>query len=99
MRRSKYTAEFKAQAVKLVLEQKISIKEASQDLGMGESTLNKWLGDYRKQNVMPDSVTESERDELKRLRKENIRLKIERDLLKKTAVYFAKTSQNDASSS
>ncbi len=88
----KFTTEFKQQAIGLVLEQKVSVSQVASDLNVGLSTLGKWISDHRKNHVMPDQITESERDELKRLRKEVNVLKIERDLLKKTAVYFAKTS-------
>jgi transposase len=90
MSRRVFTREFKKSAVKLVLEQGLSITQAAKDLGIGSSSLDRWVRDVRLQNSVPNALTESQRDELIRLRKENQILKMERDLLKKTAIFFAK---------
>ena len=90
MKRRKFTPEFKEQAVKLVTEQGLSVGQASSDLGIGESTLSKWVGDYRQNNQVEAALTISEKEELKQLRKENHILKMERDVLKKATAIFSK---------
>ena len=90
MKRRKFTSEFKAEAVKLVTEQGLSVGQASKDLGIGESTLSKWVQNYRENNQGDSVLTLSEREELKQLRKENHILKMERDVLKKATAIFSK---------
>lgn len=94
----KFSTEFKAEAVKLVLEQGLAPAQAARDLGIGASTLDKWLKDARGR-VQPQVITESEKEELKRLRKEVHYLKMERDILKKATAYFSRTSLPDVSGS
>jgi transposase len=94
----RFNKEFIKEAVDLVLVQRMKMGQVCSDLGVSRSSLDKWLRVQREQNNDPNALKESERDELKRLRKENHILKIERDLLKKTTVYFAKTSQEGANS-
>jgi len=83
MRPSKYTKEFKEQTVKLVLEQGQSVAKTAEDLGMSQSTLDKWVRQFRELKADPKALTKSQLDELKRLRREVQLLKMERDLLKK----------------
>jgi transposase len=90
----KFTPEFRKEATNLVLEQGLSTKQAAVDLNIGMSTLSKWLTARRDEANDPNALSENEKDELKRLRKENRILRMERDLLKKTTVYFAKTTQD-----
>lgn len=71
----------------------LSVAKAAKDLGVGVSTLDKWLRAHRERAKDPNALSETELAELKRLRKENQILRIERDLLKKTALYFAKDSE------
>jgi transposase len=96
--RRKFSKEFKAEAVRLVLEQGLGPAQAAQDLGIGQSTLNKWLREERGRQK-PESLTEDERVELKRLRRENSVLRMEREILKKATAYFAKNSLPDSSGS
>lgn len=86
----RYDEEFRREAVKLVLEGGVPASRAAKDLGVGESTLNKWLIAAKGSSPVP--ISESEREELKRLRKENAQLRMERDILKKATAYFAKTT-------
>ena len=65
-------------------------------MGVGHSTLDKWVRLFKDIKTDPNALTENQQDELKRLRREVQLLKMDRDLLKKTAVYFAKTSTNGA---
>lgn len=92
--RKRYTEEFKVEAVNLVKESGLSIGQVASDLGIGLSTLNKWLQIHRRKESDSNALSENELIELKRLRKENRILRLERDLLKKTALYFAKDTGN-----
>ena len=92
----KYTREFWQEAVKLVTEEKLSLPEAARRLSLAPSTLGYWvkafrtgkLGDIGK-SYRP--LTEIE-IELARAKKELVEVKMERDILKKAAAYFAKES-------
>jgi transposase len=90
MKRRKFTNEFKCEAVKLVLEQGLSIAQAGRDLGIGETTLGKWIDREKKGILDPESLKSHELGELRRLRKENQQLRMEREILKKATAFFAK---------
>ena len=84
-----YDSAFKERAVKLALES-ASHSQVARDLGIHRRTLYGWIRDYQqgekaRRNVNAEPIF----DEVKRLRKENARLKEERDILKKAAAYFA----------
>jgi transposase len=68
--------------------------QAASDLGIGKSTLDRWLNEDRAASAdkTEEQVTESERAELKRLRKEVQVLRMERDILKKATAFFANHS-------
>ena len=86
----KYPAEFKERAVKLAVESDHSMAQTARDLGVNENTLHTWIGQYHRAERQEKVVNDAHRyEELKRLRKENARLKEERDILKKAAAYFA----------
>ena len=91
--RGVYTKEFKEEAVKLVMEAQLSIPEVSRRLSVNKATLEYWVKQARK-GLLSDrkSVVTAEDMELARLRKENAELKMEREILKKAAAYFAKES-------
>lgn len=90
-----YTKEFKEEAVKLVTEAGLSILEASRRLSVGKSTIEYWVRQSKK-GILSDyprkRVVSTEDMELARLKKENAELKMEREILKKAAAYFAKES-------
>jgi len=92
----RYTREFHQEAVKLVAEDKVSCREAAQRLSLAPSTLAYWVKAY-KEGKLGDigkaqrPLTEIEM-ELARVKKENSELKMERDILKKAAAYFARES-------
>ena len=89
-----YTLEFKQDAVKLVQEKGYTILEASSSLGISLSALNRWIRAERGGAERSSSVINlSEHDELIQLRKENARLKLEREILKKAAVFFAQETK------
>lgn len=83
------TPEFRSEAVRLVMNSGRSAREIASDLGIGHSTLNKWVSAHKDKDLLSgphDDVTK----ELARLRKENEILRQERDLLKKATAFFAK---------
>ena len=95
MERRKFTREFKLEAVKLLRERGVSFKQASQDLSVHENVLRKWVKDFAAdpQHAFPgQGQMKPEQLEIERLRREVIKLKAERDILKKAAAYFAKES-------
>ena len=92
MRNRKFSEEYKLEAVKLVVEGGVPVAQAARDLGLGQSTLDRWVSSWRSSNPQEAPLTLSEREELRNLRKENNQLKLEREILKKAAAYFAKTS-------
>ena len=82
-KRRQYTAEFKAEAVKLVTEQGYSVPEAARSLGMNGNLLRIWKNKLAGRDSQGNTLTEGEQMELRRLREENRRLRMERDILKK----------------
>lgn len=87
----KYTQEFKEGAVKLVLEHGYTQKEAGISLGISPKNISTWVRKDRVKSSLRPSVSQHE-NELKRLRKENQQLKMEREILKKAAAFFVKES-------
>ena len=83
-----YTEEYRRQAVDLIAAEKLSIAEAARRLGVDPTTLRKWVKKYRPATASP-APTPSVEHELRRLREENRQLKMERDILKKAAIYLA----------
>ncbi len=92
-KRPVFTVEFKQSAVKLVTEQGYTRQEAATNLGVSLSAITRWVRAETQTESKPGSkqstLNISERAELDKLRKENNRLKMERDILKKAAVFFA----------
>jgi len=89
--RRHFTQEYKDQAVSLVLDSGRSIAEVAKSIGVHEMTLGKWVKKARESGRVPDKdLSEPERAELERLRKENATLRMERDFAKKVAAWFAK---------
>jgi transposase len=86
----KYTREFKLSAVKLVKEQGYSIAEAAKSLGVDGHNVRYWVEQLGAQAGSPVSGEAALRAEVQRLRKENARLLMEREILKKAAAFFAK---------
>ena len=83
------------EAVKLVAERGVSISQAARDLDLGETVLRRWVREQTTdpQQAFPgNGVMKPEQAEIERLRKEVSKLKMERDILKKAAAYFAKES-------
>jgi len=90
--RRKFSDEFKADAVKLITEQGYSIAEAARNLGINANQLGRWKKEIENPadgNGGSGNLAAMQA-ELKRLRKENKQLRMEREILKKAAAFFAK---------
>jgi len=88
-----YSAEFKASAVKLVLESRRPVSQIARELGVNENTLHTWLSNHLKPGRPGIKQSDSHEETIRRLRQELTRVTQERDLLKKAAAYFAKESR------
>jgi transposase-like protein len=91
-KRRKFTSEFKAEAVRLCKVGDRSIGQVAKDLDLTEGALREWVkrADIDTGKGPPGALTTAEREELTRLRRENKRLQMEREILKKAAAFFAK---------
>ena len=93
--RRKFSKEFKVEAVRLITEAGVSVSQASRDLDIGEKMLRRWakeLADDPREAFPGLGKMKPEQEEIARLQKEVAKLKMERDILKKAAAYFAKES-------
>ena len=96
MERRKFTREFKLEAVRLIRERGVSYTQASHDLGVHQTQLRNWVKAFAEdpQHAFPGhGQMKPEQLEIAQLKREVIRLKAERDILKKAAAYFAKESR------
>lgn len=84
-----YPPEFKEEAIALVTEQAYSVPEAAKSLGIATNLLYRWK-DKHEQSVSESKPTETELEELKRLRQEVKTLRMEKEILKKASAFFAK---------
>ncbi len=93
-RRRQFDAEFKAQAVRLVLDEGKSVGAVARELDLTETALREWVHRARADRTHGRTgLTTAEREELARLRKEVRILREEREILKKAAAFFAKQSR------
>jgi transposase len=91
--RRKFTPEYKAEAVGLVINSGRPVAEIARDLGINEGTLGNWVNMAKKRGDIKEKPLDiDERARLKELEEENRRLKMEREVLKKAAAWFAKES-------
>jgi transposase len=93
MERRKFSREFKLEAVKLVRDRGVTSAQASRALGVHANVLRKWVRELATDPVQAfpgHGQMKPEQLEIDRLRKEVVRLKAERDILKKAAAYFAR---------
>lgn len=89
--RRQFDDDFKAQAVRLVLDDGKSVGAVARDLDLTETALREWVKRARADRTHGRTgLTTAEREELARLRKENRELRTEREILKKAAAFFAK---------
>jgi len=95
MERRRFPREFKLEAVRLIRDRGVSYAQASEDLGVHPTQLRNWVKAFVEdpQQAFPGhGQMKPEQLEITRLKREVIRLKAERDILKKAAAYFAKES-------
>jgi transposase-like protein len=92
IKKRRFTPEFKTDAVKLVQQGERSIREVASSLGVSYAALARWVGQAETDagNGPPGALTTDERAELQQLRRELERVKMEREILKKAAAFFAK---------
>jgi len=91
-KRRKFSPQFKAEAVQMVVETGKPIAEVARDLGVHDGTLGNWVNAYRRANPEPNEpLTPTERVHVKELEDENRRLRMENEFLKKAAAFFART--------
>jgi transposase len=90
-RRPIYTPEFRAEAIRRVRSSDDSLSSIARELGVAAVTLKTWVEATRPKPDIP--LTDDERSELRRLRKENRELRMEREILKKATAFFAKHSE------
>lgn len=89
----KYSKEFKLQAAKLVTEQGYSCDKAAKRLGTTGWSVRNWIRKFQQTGQLPSKAESQPKiDEIRELRKENKQLRLENEILKKAAAYFAKES-------
>ena len=105
-KRRSHSREFKLEAVRLCNDPTKTIAEVARELNIRENDLHEWRHQVAKkgENVFPgagsrgkNTSKNTDKEELIRLRKENARLREERDILKKSLIYFAKDQDKDSS--
>jgi len=93
-KRPKYTLDFKKDAAKLVIEKGYTHEQAANNLGISKSAIGRWVraeqGPPKKAQGQPVKPNLDEHAEILKLRKEVEQLRMEREILKKAAVFFAK---------
>lgn len=94
-KRRSFSKDFKLEAVKLVKEGGLSAARAATDLGVCETSLRRWIKQYEvDQGKGPaGALTTTEKEELRRLRREVRTLRMEREVLKKATAFFAKEGE------
>lgn len=100
-RPSKYPEQFRQEAVQLALSSDDSRASVARRLGVNETTLRNWVADHVAEEARqadPLAVTQSEFEELRRLRREVAELRTEREILRKAAAYFAQETIRSAAS-
>ena len=96
MPRKKYSQEFKLDAVDLVLNQGYSRAEASRSLDINSNLMGRWVKEYQQEDCHAfrgNGKLTPEQEEIRQLREENKRLKMEKEILKKATVFFAKETK------
>ncbi len=89
---TRHSEEFKRDAVRIALTSGLTRKQISSDLGVGMSTLNKWISIHRDTDIV-STEDQNLAKENERLRQENRLLREERELLKKATIFFADQSK------
>ena len=90
--RRRYSAQFKDEAVQMVVRTGTSIAQVARDLGVNEGTLGNWVHLWKQDHPDPEpEVTEFDREKMVRIEAENRKLRMENEFLKKAAAFFART--------
>lgn len=94
-KRRSFSKEFKLEAVKLVKEGGLSVNAAARDLGIYATSLRRWVKQFEIDHGEgpAGAMTSREKEELRRLRRENRQLRMEREILKKATAFFAKEDE------
>jgi len=94
-KRRNFTPEFKADAVRLVQSSGRSVGDIAREMDLTETALRAWVKQAQTDagKGPPGALTTAEREELAQLRRDNKRLRMERDILKAAATFFAKESE------
>ena len=95
-KRRQYTKEFKIEAVRLIIEEGRPISDVARELGTAQSLLHRWKKKSEEGKIDPfpgQGRLSPEDEELRRLRRENKRLRMERDILKKAVAIFSEEPQ------
>ena len=91
MARKVYSQEFRESAVRMVVDQKRDVAEAAKNLGVQAGTLRYWVKQHRRGLGVADAAEEKTlRRKVRELEAENQKLRLEREILKKAAAFFAK---------
>ena len=85
-----YPLEFRRDAVAMVLDEHRAIADVARSVGVNEGTLGNWVNKERVERGQRDGLTVDERSELADLRSENARLRMERDLLKRSLAFWVR---------
>jgi transposase-like protein len=89
-RRTKYSPEYREEAVRAVIETSRPIAQVARELGIVEGTLGNWVATYRREHAGEEpALTVSERARLRELEKENRELRLKNEFLGKAAAFFA----------
>jgi transposase-like protein len=92
--RSNYTAEYREEAVRLVLDSSRSVAAVARELGVNEGTLGNWVNRYRREHADDEPpLAVNERARLRELEKQSRDLRMENEFLKKAAAFFARKQQ------
>ena len=95
-KRKQYTKEYKVEAVRLIVEEGRSLSEVARELGTAQSLLHRWKKKSEEGEIDPfpgKGRLSPEDEELRQLRRENKRLRMERDILKKAVAIFSEEPQ------
>lgn len=91
--RPPFPLEFRREAVKLMRDSDKPISQLANDLGVSQQTLRKWRAQAQVDSGEREGLTSEQLAELRRLRRENRTLQMEREVLKKAAAFFARESE------
>lgn len=95
-KRAKFSAEYKQEAIRRVVNGKETVVAVADDLGLGRDALYRWVREYRanpREAFRGNGKLTSQDEEIRQLRKENARLREENEILGKATAFFAKKSR------